>query len=250
MKLAFSKPTASEEETRLLFTRFRQVGYDGLQLKAGQYAPYLDQPERFIADWGQYPGSASALIVWGTPDDVRRTLTFGRTVGSEMIVFCHCVPRQGLTAHDLRDIAVSLSELGKEAQDHGLKLSLHHHYNQPVMHREDFEVFFDAVEEDTVGLTVDTAHLMKSGVSDIAGLIRDFGPVINNFHLKDFAGGEFKVLGSGAIDFEPVFGAIREIEYEGWVSADEESGAEVGGAMEQCFSFITAGLAALKEVWR
>ena len=35
MKLAFSKPTASEEETRLLFTRFRQVGYDGLQLKAG-----------------------------------------------------------------------------------------------------------------------------------------------------------------------------------------------------------------------
>lgn len=250
MKLAFSKPTASEEETRLLFTRFRQVGYDGLQLKAGQYLSYLDEPERFLDAWEQYPGAASALIVWGAPDDARRVFAFGEAVGSEMIVFCHCVPRQGLTAHDIRDIAVSLSELGKEAQDHGLELSLHHHYNQPVMHREDFEVFFDAVDGDTVGLTVDTAHLVKSGVSDIAGLIRDFRPVINNFHLKDFAEGEFKVLGSGVIDFEPVFAAIREIEYEGWVSADEESGAEIGGAMEQCFSFITAGLAAPKEVWR
>lgn len=79
MKLAFSKPTASEEETQLLFTRFRQVGYDGLQLKAGQYMAYLDQPERFVDDWGQYPGSASALIVWGTPDDARRVFSVRRS---------------------------------------------------------------------------------------------------------------------------------------------------------------------------
>jgi inosose dehydratase len=245
MKLAFSKPTASEEETRLLFTRFRQVGYDGLQLKAGQYLPYLDEPERFLDAWKQYPGAASALIVWGTPDDARRVFAFGEAVGSEIIVFCHRAPREGLDAKDIWAIARLLSELGKEAQDHDLKLSLHHHYNQPVMHREDFEVFFDAVEGDTVGLTVDTAHLVKSGVNDIAGLIRDFRPVINNFHLKDFVDGEFKVLGTGLIDFNPVFVTIQEIGYNGWVSADEESEAEIMGAMEQCFRFITAGLTAL-----
>lgn len=94
----------------------------------------------------------------------------------------------------------------------------------------------------TVGLTVDTAHLVKSGVSDIAGLIRDLRDVIDNFHLKDFADGCFRVLGTGDIDFGPVFAAILETGYDGWLSADEESGADVVEAMRQCYRFMTGRL--------
>ena len=41
MKLAFSKPTGTAEETRELFTTFGAYGFDGLQLKPGQYSPYF-----------------------------------------------------------------------------------------------------------------------------------------------------------------------------------------------------------------
>jgi len=247
VKIAFSKSTKSDAEAAVVFREFRRVGYEGLQLKGNQYGPFLADPARFRAAWGGVPGVASALITGGTLDGpgaaaLRRVFAFGEAVGSELIVFCHGVPRGGLTADDIRGFATALSDLGREARDHGLKLSLHHHHNNPVMHREDFGVFFDAVADGAVGLTVDTAHLAKSGVDDIAGLIREMSGVVDNFHLKDFADGAWRVLGTGSIDFAPIFAAIREIGYDGWLSADEESGAEPSEAMAQCLRFIRAGL--------
>ncbi len=250
IKLAFSKPTRGGTETDTLFGRFRELGYDGLQLKAGQYMPYLGEPGRFLDERAE-PGAASALIAGGRLDDagvarLRDVFSFGKAVGAEIVVFCHGAPREGLTPEILRDHARRLSELGREARGLGLRLSLHNHFGQPVMTREDIEVFFDAAA-DTVGLTVDTAHLVKSGVHDQAGVIRDFRAVIDNFHLKDLVGGEFRVLGEGEVDFAPVFSAIRDIGYDGWVSTDEESGAETLGAMETCVRFMLGGLDAARD---
>ena len=130
MRFAFSKPTRTDDDTRLLLTHFREVGYDGLQLKAGQYAGYLDRPEEFLADWGQQ---------------------------------------------------------------------------------------------------------------------RDFAPVIDNFHLKDYAAGEWRMLGTGGIDFEPIFAAIAAIGYDGWLSTDEESDAPLLPAMEHCLAFMREHLASGRD---
>ncbi len=246
-KLAFSKPSGTDADSDVLFTRFRETGYDGLQLKAGQYMPYLDDPQRFIDTWGQYPGAASALICWCKLDYegkklLKKIIAFGRNVGTEMIVYCHNAPRAGMTIEELKGYAVELSEVGKQARDVGLAFSLHNHYDQPVMHRDDIEVFFSHVKNSTVGLTVDTAHLVKSGEMDVAGIIRDFRSVIDNFHLKDIENGEFRVLGTASIDFKPVFVAIQDIGYPGWISTDEESGADMAAAMQQCYDFMKAGL--------
>lgn len=239
MKLAFSKPTATAAETRELIESFRDRGFDGLQLKVGQYLPYLDEPARFLDDWSRFPGAAQALIAFCALDDagrelLQRTINLGARVGTVTLVFCHCVPRAGLIPDDLRRIARELSEIGKAARDAGIKLSLHHHCGQPVMLTEDADVFFDAVSDEAVGLTVDTAHLLKSGIADVAGFIRHFAPVIDNYHIKDIRAGQFEVLGRGEIDFGPVFTAIRDTGYRGFVSADEESGSGLGDAMLTC----------------
>lgn len=248
MKLAFSKPTSTADEQQTLFSQFRSVGYDGLQLKLSQYRDYLDQPERFVEAWQHVPGVASALIFGASLDEdgvatLRKLFTFAQVVGTERIIFCHGHARQGVRNEDLRSFARTLSELGKAARQHGTVLSLHHHYDQPVMHRADFDVFFDAVDDQAVGLTVDTAHLVKSGITDVAALIRDFRHVIDNFHLKDYADGEWRVLGQGSIDFDPIFAAIHDIGYDGWLSADEESGSELLDAMHTCHRQIVSGLA-------
>ena len=246
-KLAYSTPTRNDQDTHFLLSEFRNIGYDGLQLKKGQYSPYLDEPNRFLDQWGQYPGIASALVCGGTLDDdclerMQKIFIFAEAVGTELLVFCHGVERQGLTADDIRAFARSLSTLGKQAQDHNLKLSLHNHYDNPVMYRKDFDVFFDAVEDGSVGLTLDTAHLVQSGVDDVAGLIRDFRHAIDNFHLKDLKNDQFEVLGKGSIDFNLIFAAIHEIGYAGWISTDEESGAQLEGAMRHCLAFMKTGL--------
>ncbi|MFH5183301.1 sugar phosphate isomerase/epimerase family protein [Paenibacillus sp. TAB 01] len=246
-KIAFSRPTANEEDQRTLFQQYSAAGYEGLQLKAAQYMPYIHEPEKFKEAWGHLSGVGSALITGGRLDEanleqLRDVFRFASKIGTDLIVYCHGIPRKEVTADDIRQYAVLLSELGLEAQQQGVKLSLHHHYNNPVMYREDFDVFFDQISNKPVGLTIDTAHLVKSGIHDAAEVIRSFGHVIDNFHLKDFENGEWKVLGQGAIDFKPIFGAIKDIDYSGWISADEESGGGIVEGLKACYSYIQHGL--------
>lgn len=248
MRLAFSAPDRGPAERSDLLRGFRAAGFDGLQLKRAQYQEDLDDPARFLARWGDAPGVASGLITGGdlgddAVADLRRVIDFAAAVGSERIVYCHGVPRADVTDHDLRRFARLLSELGEVAQAAGVRLSLHHHHNQPVMHRPDFGVFFGEVTPGRVALTIDTAHLVKSGIADVAGVIADYAPFIDNVHVKDIAAGKFVPLGDGAIDFGPVFAAIEAIGYDGWLCADEESGAVIGAAMGACHRFLTASLA-------
>lgn len=247
MRFAFSKPTASEEDRQTLLTRFRAVGYHGLQLKGGQYLPYLDEPQRFLDEGGAGGGAASALITGGVLDDagreqLRKLYAFAEAVGSERVVYVHGVVRDGLSAEDIRGFAAPFSDMGRAAADHGLKLSLHHHRNNPVMHRPDFDLFFDAVDAGTVGLTLDSAHAVVSGIDDVAELIRSFAHVIDNYHLKDLRDGAWEVLGRGEIDFAPIFEAIGATGYDGWISSDEESGAELEPAMRACLRYVRDGL--------
>ncbi|MCB0114840.1 MAG: TIM barrel protein [Caldilineaceae bacterium] len=243
MKIAFSRPTADRSEQGELIENYSRIGYQGLQLKAGQYMPYVDTPQQFCDEWGAHAGVAAGLIFGGGLDDegiarLRKLFAFGGAVGAERVIFCHGLPRAQVDNEDIKRFAQTLTELGKEAQQAGVALSLHHHYNQPVMHREDIALFFDTADPSAVGLTIDTAHLVKSGIDDVAGVIREFGAVIDNFHLKDFADGEWRVLGHGGIDFTPVFAAIHDIGYTGWLCADEESGGDIIGGMQECLSFI------------
>lgn len=246
VKFAFSRPTATDEERNRLFNNFRPAGYQGLQLKPGQYAPYLKQPERFLEEWGHLDGVGSALITGGSLDEqglneLRERFRFGREIGTELIIFCHGVSRSKVTAEDIRGFADVLSDMGEEAGQHGLKLSLHHHYDQPVMYREDFDIFFDRVREGSVGLTIDTAHLVKSGIDDCAELIRSFKSVIDNYHMKDIAESEWQILGRGKIAFQPILEAIRDTGHSGWVSADEESGGGIDEGLAECLSFLKSG---------
>src|SRR5690606_3774177 len=51
MRIAFSKPVVDDELDRLM-TGYRAAGYEGLQLKTGQFMPWVDRPAEFQAKWG------------------------------------------------------------------------------------------------------------------------------------------------------------------------------------------------------
>ena len=158
-------------------------------------------------------------------------IRFGAAVGSERVIFCHAHPRGSVGPGDIEGYARTLAAIGREAHRAGVQLSLHHHFDQPVMHRPDFDQFFGAIDDDAVMLTIDTAHLVKSGIADIAEVIDAFGPRIDTVHLKDIRDGRFIPLGEGTIAFGPVFAAIGRSAPGAWLCADEESGADIAGAM-------------------
>lgn len=246
MKLAYSRPTRDEAQRVELFNAYRTNGYEGLQLK-GDYLPYLDEPQRFYETYPQMRGGVSGLILGSKLDaegtaKLQRVFRFAGAIAAPLVVFCHSAPRAEITRDDLVRFAREFSELGKAALACGTRLSIHNHAGQPLMYRDDLAVFFDAITPGSVGLTLDTAHLAKAGVDDIAGVIRQFRGMIDNYHIKDIAGDRFETLGAGTIDFAPVFRAIRETVYDGWISADEESGRPTIESMQGCFTFIRDGL--------
>lgn len=261
LRLAFSIPTRTGAERDILYSTYRQCGYEGLQLKSGQFLEYLKDPEEAEELAREDRGRFSGLIFGGALDDqgqeaLREVVHFGARVSSERVIFWHGHPRRGSGKDDLRRFAAILSEIGREALSLGVKLSLHHHYGQPVMHPNDIEVFFEAVAPGTVGLTLDTAHVWKSGHDDVGSVIERFVDVIDNVHLKDCrddapgerladgarAAASFMPLGRGELDFVHVFGALSLARYSGWLCVDEESGVGVGETLVSSRQFILTHL--------
>ena len=235
----FSIPTGDESEQRELFAQFSQYGFQNLQLKGGQYARYNYDAARYLDDWQR--GSAAGLICGGSlneagQDELRRVCKFAGQIGAPLVVFCHGYAHDATADKDREKFARILSEIALEVAREGVMLSLHHHYDQPVMTRDDLRVFFGAAEN--VGLTIDTAHLWKAGETSIADIIRQFAPFIDNVHLKDFSNGQFQTLGQGEIPFTPIFKALKEINYDGPLCVDEESGASVGQSLSDTQQFL------------
>lgn len=231
MRRAFSKPVPPDQIDQLV-ARFRGEGYDGLQLKQGQYVESIADPAPLLERWGGEPGAFSALIMFDTLEvdgleRLDRVIEFAVRVGSERVVFCHDHPREGVDETVLRGFARILSDRGLRAQDQGVTLSLHHHFGQPVMLPDDMRVFFGAIAEGSVGLTVDTAHLAKSGIMNLPAFCIEFAEVIDNLHLKDYSDGRWALLGEGELPLAECLTALDAAGYDGWLCVDEESDASL-----------------------
>ena len=233
LRRSFSKFLDPADVATLVST-FRQEGYQGLQLKGAQYTAYLAEPERALEELGSDPGIYSAVITGDSIDDegrerIRRTIDFAAGVGAERIVFCHGHPHDGVDAAQRREFAQTLTEIARESVDRGVAFSLHHHTDQPVMVLEDFREFFDGLEPGVLGLTVDTAHLARSGIADLPAFIDEFGPFVDNLHLKDYtrATDEWRLFGEGDLDLTGVLDALDRAGYAGWLCVDEESAASL-----------------------
>jgi inosose dehydratase len=234
LRRSFSKFLEPADVTTLIST-FRERGYEGLQLKGAQYAHLINDPQRALDELGTDRGIYSAIITGDSIDDegrqrIRRTIDFAAAVGAERVVFCHGHPHEGVDRELRQQFAATLTEIAKESADRGVAFSLHHHYDQPVMELEDFREFFDGLQPGVLGLTVDTAHLAKSGITDLPGFIDEFGAFVDNLHLKDYAQteageGEWRLFGEGELDLVGVLDALSRAGYDGWICVDEESSA-------------------------
>jgi sugar phosphate isomerase/epimerase len=87
---------------------------------------------------------------------------------------------------------------------------------------DQFLEFAQHVRSPAVGLNFDIGHSYCVG-DDPPAAIRRLAPYIRHFHLEDIAASRVHhhlVPGEGAIDFPATFQAIRDINYDGWITIE------------------------------
>jgi inosose dehydratase len=127
----------------------------------------------------------------------------------------------------------------------GLPVAFHHHCAGYVETPQEITRFLDLTDADLIGLVFDTGHyLYGSGSNDgqivLDGLSR-FGDRIWHVHFKDcqpqiaaqarqegrdyftaLRHGVFCELGKGAVPFASVLDSLRERDYRGWITVEQD----------------------------
>ena len=135
-----------------------------------------------------------------------------------------------------------LDEMGRIANDHGLRVNYHHHTGTAVQGGDDVDRLMADTEPGLVWLLLDTAHLMVGG-GDPMQVLTDHEGRIGHVHLKNLRepvlrrmhdealsfwdalrAGIFTVPGDdeGMIEFAPLLEKLAEDGWQGWLVVEAE----------------------------
>lgn len=253
MRIGISRPSTGPEEARAVFAAAARHGFTGVQAKPSQYAHCAGDPARFRHDYGDLTSlvAPGLIVYWDReharwPERMGELAPFAAAIGAEQLCLCAAVPRDPQHAPDWPALARSLGAAGRIAEDAGCRLSLHNHVGTVFETETDLAALLGTLGEAPCSLTIDTAHLAKAGVEDLAPLITRLLPWIDNVHLKDLhPDGRFCPLGRGRLDLSGVLAALSDGAYTGWLTVDEESmDVELDAAFAESAAFLqqSAGL--------
>ncbi len=157
----------------------------------------------------------------------------------------------------------NLSALGDHAASRGVIASIHPHVGTMVQTAEEVE---RVLAGSTVGLCVDTGHLMVGGADPVA-IARDHADRIVHAHLKDVdaamaaevlagtrafgdavAAGMFRPLGQGDVPIAELVGFMEASGYTGWYVLEQDLKMPEAPTGEGPSADVRASLAYLRSV--
>ena len=145
-------------------------------------------------------------------------------------------PPGGPSDDQLKRLANTLNEIGRQTIAMGIRLAPHPHIWGPLERERDMRRAMELTDPKYVWMTADTGHLVLGG-GDPAQIINDYFPRIAEVHLKDTyakyrgntstpteeehrAASVYHNLGGGGVDFPAVFKVLRDRHYKGWAIFD------------------------------
>ncbi len=145
------------------------------------------------------------------------------------------------------------------AEAAGVTIAIENHGNALIESEESIRYLAELSPSDKLGIALAPYHLPQDP-NVIASLIRDIAPRLAHFYAWEHGHGahdkmpkvlEMKQLpGYGALDFGPIVGALREIDYAGWTSVFMHpvprgipilpTAPEVGAAMNRSREYLNS----------
>jgi inosose dehydratase len=164
-------------------------------------------------------------------DSIAKTLAWAKLVkkykGKVIVVGPNGVRRN---SYDFKasknDIVTTLNELGKAVMDMGLTPVLHQHTGTCVETREETYAVLEAVDTRVMKFGPDIGQLQKGG-SDPVKVVKDFLPLVQHMHLKDYLGGPeylgYCPLGQGKVDIPAILSMMNGRQTAGLVMVELDS---------------------------
>jgi hypothetical protein len=145
-------------------------------------------------------------------------------------------PAGGPSDDQLKRLANTLNEIGRQTITMGIRLAPHPHIWGPIEREREVRQMMELTDPKYVWMTTDTGHLTLGGM-DAVQIMSDYFPRIAEVHLKDtyakYRGNtstptqeQHKVasvyhnMGGGGVDFPAVFKLLRDRRYKGWAIFD------------------------------
>jgi len=151
-------------------------------------------------------------------------------------------PDTGTTDDQIKRIADTLNEIGRQTIEMGVRLAPHPHIWGPIERENEVRAMLDLTDPNYVWMTPDTGHLTLGGM-DAVELMSDYLPRIAEVHLKDtyakYRGNTatptreqhtvasvYHNMGGGGVDFPAVIKLLRDRHFKGWVVFDMDGPRE------------------------
>jgi inosose dehydratase len=154
------------------------------------------------------------------------------------------------TDAEWKTLCEGLNELGKIAEQYGLKLVYHHHMGTGVQTLTEIDRLMENTNSNYVHLLYDTGHIYVSD-GDYMTLLNKYIDRIKHVHFKDvrrnvmeecknqgktfmqsFLAGMFTVPGDGCIDFTEPYKKLLEFDYKGWIVIEAEQDPSIAHPLE------------------
>jgi sugar phosphate isomerase/epimerase len=149
-------------------------------------------------------------------------------------------PPGGPSDDQLKRLADTLNDIGRQTIAHGVRLGPHPHIWGPMEREHEFRRVMELTDPRYVWLTLDTGHNVLGGM-DVVQIVKEYLPRIAEFHLKDtyakyrgnkstpppqdYAHGNiWGTMGAyGGVDFPGIIQVIRDRKWKGWALVDVDA---------------------------
>jgi sugar phosphate isomerase/epimerase len=148
-------------------------------------------------------------------------------------------PHKVMTEVQLKTLADSLNELGKQTIEFGIRAAPHPHLWGPMEREHELRYVLDNTDPRFVWFTPDTSHLTLCGMDPLK-IMSEYFNRIAEIHYKDclpkYRGNKisptreehrvrnlYEDLGAGGVDLKAIHRLVLAKRYKGWISLDYDS---------------------------
>jgi inosose dehydratase len=122
------------------------------------------------------------------------------------------------------NIVSALNELAKRVEDHGLTPVLHQHTGTCVESRDETYAVLEAADTNHLKFGPDVGQLTKGG-QDAVQVVKDFLPIVQHMHLKDYNGKDdhlagYCPLGQGVVNVPAILDMMEGRQISGMVMGE------------------------------
>ncbi|TCN44389.1 inosose dehydratase [Kribbella orskensis] len=233
-----------------VLAQMRDVGIAATEFGPDGFLP--DDPAlkaKTLADLGLRAVGGFVPVVLHDPShdpaaEVLRSLKGFVAAGAGTLVLAAATGQDGYDDRPVLDslgwdtLLANLDKLAAIAAEHGVTATLHPHVGTMVENAADVD---RVLQGSTIGLTLDTGHLLIGGVDPVALALKHTDRIVHT-HLKDVdaawaakvqAGevgytdavrqGMYRPLGGGDIDIAAIVGALEKAGYGGWYVLEQDT---------------------------